>query len=261
MGDSLKKVTSGDPLRIPAQAYNLFIDTARQYLASKQNAGVRPHPASVNDTRVLVKNNSGADCAQFAVLGIDGIIFDPADALEAFKQQVVVSGTTPSSTTHSDGRFVILNEPIVAGNLGYGWIVGVCQVQVNVTSESHRYADITNGSSASLVSADAGPCVILWKPLGTGLLWSIVRLGASGSGLHIAFAKTDAGAANSIDCYLDTNGTGPVVTVTCPICGGSALNLAFPRLAIGDPITVWHDGTIWRSVMTFQAADEDCQDV
>ncbi len=37
MGDSLKKVKSGDPLVIPAATYNTFVDAARDYLARQQD--------------------------------------------------------------------------------------------------------------------------------------------------------------------------------------------------------------------------------
>ncbi len=37
MSDSLKKVKRGDPLRIPAAAYNRLMDVARDHQADKQN--------------------------------------------------------------------------------------------------------------------------------------------------------------------------------------------------------------------------------
>jgi hypothetical protein len=257
MGDTLKKVSSGDPLRIPAQTYNLFLDTARQYLANTQNAGVRSHPASASDTRVLVKNTSGSDCAQFAVLGIEGIVFNPTDALEAFKQQVVVSGSTPSSATHSGGRFVVLAEPVASGQMGSGWIAGVCQVQVNITQESHCYADVTHGSTSSLKSVQSGPCLILWKPSGTGLKWAIVRLGAGGgSAVRKAFLKTDTGPGTTVQCYLDSyDPPGEEITVHCELFGSTNLNECVPPVSHGWVMPVYYDGilSVWRSMYWFMA--------
>jgi len=39
MGDHLKKVQSGDPLVIPARAYNSFIDVARRFQGQAGAAG------------------------------------------------------------------------------------------------------------------------------------------------------------------------------------------------------------------------------
>lgn len=77
------------------------------------------------------------------------------------------------------------------------------------------------------------------------------------SGIRKAYAAAAAGASGSIDCYLDTDGAGDTVSVSCEVAGGTNLNAALPRLADGTMITVWKDGDTWRSVMTFQASG-DC---
>jgi hypothetical protein len=80
MADSLKKVKSGDPLKIPATTFNTparrslggggFVDSARDYLQRSQGTGQRAS-RSVSDAGVLlVKNSSGAGRGRFAVLGI-----------------------------------------------------------------------------------------------------------------------------------------------------------------------------------------------
>jgi hypothetical protein len=42
MGDHLKKVKSGDPLRLPAATFNTFIDASRDCLERQQNVGGAP---------------------------------------------------------------------------------------------------------------------------------------------------------------------------------------------------------------------------
>lgn len=88
--------------------------------------------------------------------------------------------------------------------------------------------------------------------------WISIDPAVGGGGLRKAYASAAAGAGATISCYLDTDATGELVTVNCPICGGSALNTAIPRLADGSLIMVWNDAGTWRSVMTFQAT-EDCE--
>jgi len=79
--------------------------------------------------------------------------------------------------------------------------------------------------------------------------------------VRMAFCKEDAGSGNTIQAYLDKDGTGTEITVHCHICNGSNLNEASPRLQDGDRIFVkkFYDGTNdwWWCLTTFQAT-EDC---
>ena len=79
----------------------------------------------------------------------------------------------------------------------------------------------------------------------------------SGGAVRIAYCKTAAHAATSIDCYLDTDGTGTEITVNCSISGGGNLNAADPRLADGDVIFVQKFGSDWWCIAPFQG-DENC---
>lgn len=73
-----------------------------------------------------------------------------------------------------------------------------------------------------------------------------------------AYCKNDAGAGTTITCYLDTDGTGTEITVTCSVAqGGSALNAAVPRLKDGDLIFVSKIGATWYCTMIFMPS-EDC---
>ena len=67
MGDTLKKVRAGDPLRIPTAAYNLFVDAARDFqrrahglgqgsMPSFRQATVVPGHRVTGDTVPISKN-------------------------------------------------------------------------------------------------------------------------------------------------------------------------------------------------------------
>ncbi len=75
-----------------------------------------------------------------------------------------------------------------------------------------------------------------------------------------AFCKNDAGAGNTIDCYLDEDATGQEVTVNCSIAqGGTNLNTCLPLLANGDLIFVTPIGNEWWCLQTFNYSKEcDC---
>ncbi len=45
MGDTLKKVQPGDPLVIPAQTFNTFVDAAKDFLRRQHHQGQAGPPA------------------------------------------------------------------------------------------------------------------------------------------------------------------------------------------------------------------------
>jgi len=97
MGDSLKKVQPGDPLRIPSATFNAFIDAARDFQGRTQGLAQAPAPAFRQSGIVLVRNDSGADRNRFDALGIDSPIITPTDNEDAFKNHVTLSGSMPPS--------------------------------------------------------------------------------------------------------------------------------------------------------------------
>ena len=111
MTNVLRKVKSGDPLKIPAATFNTFVDSARDYLQRQQGAAQKPTQAFRQTGIVPVKNGSGTDAARFAVLGIDGPIFTPTDSLDSFKNTIALKGITPAAASHA-GKFAILQEPV-----------------------------------------------------------------------------------------------------------------------------------------------------
>ncbi|MFB3894585.1 MAG: hypothetical protein ACE15C_21495, partial [Phycisphaerae bacterium] len=177
MGDTLKKVRSGDPLAIPAGAFNAFIDAARDFQARQlaQQQGSQPAQASGTST-ILVRNDSGEDRERFDILGIETPIFTPTDDEDAFKNQVALAGILPAAADHS-GKFVILLEPVAAGEIGRACIWGVCPVWLYVADEGHSFADVYEGDATMLKSGPAGSAQVIWKEEGTGPLWAVVRIG------------------------------------------------------------------------------------
>ena len=177
MGDHLKKVKTGDPLVIPAQAFNSFVDAANDLKARQMDGGNGVH-RSMPVQYVLVKNGSGADLDRFGVLGIDAPVILPTDNLDEFKNRVVLSGVTPAAK-HA-GRFVVLHEPLANGSIGRACISGACLVKVNVIREGHTFADVEPAQAGRLKSVASGSASILWSESGTGEKWAVVKLGTPG---------------------------------------------------------------------------------
>jgi len=198
--DSLTKVRSGQPMRIPAAAYNAFVDAAKANKGVKQDAkrGTRREQP---DGVTLIKNTSGATIQRFGVLGVDGPIFLPSDSLDAFKRDVVLTGSTPVAVSHTH-KFVIALEPIAAGDVGRACAQGVCITQVQFPDPNvsqPEFADIGDGVTANLVAKERGAAAILWHeavPAGGGTVWAIVRVGDSNASVMFPVNLTQVGGTD-----------------------------------------------------------------
>lgn len=192
-GDALKKVRSGEPLVIPARAYNAFIDAAQAHRAGSSSFLSRPphgRASRVDHTAtILVRNDSGSDIPRFGVLGLDSPIIEPDDNLASFQNQPAFSGSNPAAGTH-EGRFAVVQQPLASGAIGTAIVDGLSVARVNVADASHAYADIADGDASQLLSSAAGSARILWPApaSGPGTQWALVSLG------HTAGAAGGAGA-------------------------------------------------------------------
>ncbi len=175
--DPLAKVSPGQALKIPAAAYNAFVDAAKATRGVQQHAG-RDTQREQTQALTPIKNTSATTIPRFGILGINGPLFQPSDALESFKRRAAFTGGVPSDVAHM-GKFVIALEPIAPGALGMACAGGLCAVQVDIPTDGRerRYADIATGSTANLKASDRGAATILWHEPGTGIKWAIVRLG------------------------------------------------------------------------------------
>jgi hypothetical protein len=171
----LQKVKPGDPLVIPAVAYNTFVDAACDYLARQRDQTQIARPGARHGGIVLVRNDCGADRGRFDVLGVAGAVFDPAADLDAFKNSPALSGATPSQSSHT-GRFVVLLEPIATGGVGVAMASGVCPVRVQVDDMTLQLADVKDGDATCLKTSRTGSATILWRQSGTGTVWAVVKL-------------------------------------------------------------------------------------
>ncbi len=176
MGDAFRKVNPNDPLRIPAAAYNAFIDAARDLQARRQSLSADTALAFRQTGIVLVRNDSDEDRDRFEVLGIDGPLLTPDDNLDEFQQRVVLKGKKPNRDDHL-GKFVVLLEPVRQNEIGLACVDGVCPAQIDVQDEDQEFADVKDNDATALGSRDDGSAAILWKEDGTGTRWAIVQLG------------------------------------------------------------------------------------
>ncbi len=178
---TLAKVSPGQPLRITADTFNAFVDAAAAYQASRSSRQAEGGATVPTAGIVIVRNDSGADQDRFAVLGIGTPLILPSDNAAAFQERVALALVAPDEEAHAD-RICILQEPIAAGSLGRGLILGVTPVQLDVQAEDDRTAAIVTGETGSLATGSTGAARILWKEAGTGLRWGIVQIPSGGAG-------------------------------------------------------------------------------
>ena len=187
-GDPFKLAQAGQDLDIPAAAWNAVIGLVRGAAGSQR--GQRPGDAAggLDGCECLAHNTSGVDLDQFGVLGVSGPFSDPADAPDAFAQRPALTCVKPAAE-HVDGKFVVVGNPLANGAVGVAAAAGVTVCRIDVTVEAHGYAKAAVDNTAALVSADAGPCVVLWKQAGTGTSkWAVVRFGG-GSAPGVKWGK------------------------------------------------------------------------
>jgi len=177
MSDHMKKVQSGDPLVVPAQAYNAFIDAAKDFRQRTQHLGQTATPGYRSAGIVLVKNESGDDRQRFDILGLGDPIFLPdagAAAEQSFKNAVALRGEMPDATLH-EGKFVILAEPLAAGAIGRAYLAGVTAVRLRLEDSAQQVAraEIIDADAAALQPATDGAAQVLWHQQQTGDVWAI----------------------------------------------------------------------------------------
>jgi hypothetical protein len=125
MGDPFKKVTAGQRLKIPAAAYNAFIDAARAAAAAKGRTAALPLSDHPPDT-VLIRNSSGYDIQRFGTLRVTGVLIGPEDEEgepeDSFLNQWALEGIAPLG--EPEEMLAITIEPIAQDAIGRACLGG-----------------------------------------------------------------------------------------------------------------------------------------
>ena len=97
MTDAFRKVRSGQPLVIPARAYNAFVDAAVAERRREQTRGGGPLADAMPRGLVLVRNDSDQTIEPYHVLAISGVLVEPG---ENDQERTFHSRSTPPATSH-----------------------------------------------------------------------------------------------------------------------------------------------------------------
>lgn len=189
----LRHVRDGEPLRIPASAYNAFVDAARAHKAGELSGGAQPGQAGRQPGIVMVRNANpppgegepSGDVDRFGILTITGVFPSPTQNADAFANGPAFAGMTPAPWLAAQDLelFAIAQAPIARTRYGPAMLAGVTPVKVEIVSAAHRRArsiigdEEDGGDSTKLISCHSGPAEILWAEPGTGDRSAVVRLG------------------------------------------------------------------------------------
>jgi len=179
-GDPFRRVQPGQPLQIPAAAYNAFLDASAAYQRNQQTGVRSSGPELRSSTLIRVRNESNRDLKQFEVLGIDAPIFEPQDSLNAFRREVSFRGVLPDEQEHS-GRFVVLQEPLPKNQVGLAVVVGLTIARLHDPENGPQgdYADCRHGEVTSVRRRSKPIAPIVWADEELGdenLRWVIIHL-------------------------------------------------------------------------------------
>ena len=92
-GDAFRKVKRGESLRIPATAYNAFIDAALAHQRTQQDVAALSIVPRAGQVTVKVRNDSGANRAQFDILKLGSPIVLPTASTAEFASKSCFSAT------------------------------------------------------------------------------------------------------------------------------------------------------------------------
>ena len=194
MSDPLRKRVQGEPFVPSAKRENLISDAVRTVQTMN-----RPGPIREGNERspgyVYVRNDTAAALeTEHPVVGLGDVAITPSDRAAVVFDRPVFAGEVP--TADHGSKFAILSGPAKTNEVIRAVVAGIAWVRLQLTDESHGFAELEVGETEFLVSAESGPAEILWAEGASGsssegsssdgLVWAIVRLGGGGgSGLRI----------------------------------------------------------------------------
>ena len=180
MADPFRRVSVGEPLVIPASAWNATLDAAEAYRSLQE--GIDRARVTSTPLSVLAHNATGVDVPRFGVVSLEqqpAIL--PSENPEEFQRRIVsyvING--PNSYA---GVVGVAQAPIAAGTIGSVLVSGVTAVQIDVlvSGTADAYADIVPGVNTHVQSRTVGGRFsILWVEPGLGMRWGYILLQRAG---------------------------------------------------------------------------------
>lgn len=188
MANPFRKLPAHSPVTaFSITAWNRMIDMLNWWQAQTPAFGGQAKRVVDWDQTVFrVRNDTGADLASYAVVGLGGPIFDPAAGGEPeLLSQTSMKGVLPDAEDHAGGRWGVYTEATPNGSIGRCCLAGVVPLRVYVTAATDKFCDViaaeTVGGETTYIGTGATGNQILWMAAGVTpetITWAIVRLSA-----------------------------------------------------------------------------------
>jgi hypothetical protein len=154
-GDRMRRVKTGDPLKIPANTYNRVLDATEAVEGFGVDNGAIRAKARLGFTEVMVNNASGSALPRFSVVGIDGAgtlaggAINNEDSGRMMSQPWYLVGVSPSLRYYG-GQWAVLKDAAAEGRTARAFWKGLCTVPVwfKPNAAAARWADIPWDTSA-----------------------------------------------------------------------------------------------------------------
>jgi len=173
MGDQFRKVQPGDPLKIPAEAWNALVDLSQQHKNQRHDQQSKDEGSSRQTTLAKVRNQTGIDLDRFSIVALGTPVITPAANLTEFKRQVSFQGLVPGANTGP--RFGVLLEPLKNNFIGTAAIAGCVITRVSIGTTVYTSAETTVGQNGYLRSVPHGPASVLWIESSGAVRWAVIR--------------------------------------------------------------------------------------
>jgi len=164
-GDTFQKVAVKEEFSVRADTWNAFLDAAIAERARANNIKSDDIVTNTNNGIIRIRNQSGVDQAQFAILGLAGVIITPSTNEPEFRSRFAFNARLPGDAElgpDNEFKYVILQEPIKAGDIGKGMISGTTPVRMIRIVSTDDYANVVPGETTFLVSGHSGSARILY---------------------------------------------------------------------------------------------------
>jgi len=205
--NAFQHVRSGEPLQIPAMAYNAMLDAAQAHRNRRINHA--PHGNGFGSLFVHIVNKTGTFLRKFDIVGLDGAA--EQRNLDEFRNRIVFRGVIPAKK--HKGKFAVLQEDARPNMVVRACVYGVTQAVIKAESNKEQlsWCDIQEGVTDHLVSG--GGTEVLWSDETATYRWGLIRIGG-GFKIHrgTLAEKCDEGAA-SVQVKPEN---GDVITVDVP---------------------------------------------
>jgi hypothetical protein len=232
-GNPFQKVSSGQSLEIPAEAYNGFIDSVLDLKARQRSLKSGPGAFVPFGDIVRVQNQSDDDLDRFGVLGIEDALIRPVNNASEFASAPSIIGVLPESRHR--GKFCVAVEPIQRYSVGLAVVAGLAPAVVQLLEpfdddgNPEQFADVLPGEDGFLTGSGGSGARILWHEPWTdreeqedpSLAYALIVIGggAAPGGQFAVLVYIDGGSAgsSSTDCTY---------TYTVRTLGGKLLGTA-----------------------------------